>query len=301
MEQQIHLLVWQSQNKMKKYILLVTVIVLGLTACEPNKETPYQDIVFKIGQDLNYRYSDIELYDSSTHILYFKDNHPEFDKISQSTFAFLANGAEVYTGSFWPAYLNSMPSGPFISSPSLFQNFALRVENWNNVNPDLRNDPQLIQSLKGHGLLHSGLSVLINPLVINVTQLSFSFTVTNQDMSDLFIIDPDKTGPNLFHYFTNGLIIRNLNYDIVFSSNIEYATPSPWNSWKIEWLSLIKSGESRTFSINYTMASPLSPGEYNALFVFPGLEFQVSKEQLFQTGVRIWLGNVQVNKKITIQ
>jgi hypothetical protein len=286
---------------MKKYLLLVSVIVLGLTACESNKETLYQDIVFKIGQDLNYKYSDIELYDSSTHILYFKETHPEFDKITQSTFAFLANGAEVYTGSFWPAYLNSMPSGPFISSPSLYQNYALRVENWNTVNTDPRNDPQFIQSLKEHNLLHSGLSVLINPLVINGNQLSFSFTVTNHDLSDLLIIDPDKTGPNLFHYFTNGLIIRNLNYDIVFSSNIEYATPSPWNSWKIEWLSLLRSGESRQFTINYTIGTPINPGEYNALFVFPGLEFQVKREELFQAGGRIWLGDVQANKKITIQ
>ena len=293
--------VWQSQNKMKKYLLLVSVIVLGLNACESNKETPYQEIVFKIGQDLNYKYSDIELYDSSTHILYFKEVHPEFDKISQSTFTFLADGTEVYTGSFWPSYLNSMPSGPFISSPSFFQNYALRIENWYNGNPDLRNDPLLIHSLKIRDLLHSGLLVLINPLVINGTQLSFSFTVTNQDMSDLLIIDPDKTGVNLFHYFTNGLIIRNLNYDIVFSSNIEYETPSPWNSWKIEWLSQLKSGESKQFKINYTIGTPINPGEYNALFVFPGLEFQVTKEQLFQTGGRIWLGNVQANKKITIQ
>jgi hypothetical protein len=286
---------------MKKYLLFVSVIILGLTACESNKETLYQEIVFKIGQDLNYKYSDIELYDSSTHILYFKEVHPEFDKISQSTFTFLADGTEVYTGSFWPSYLNSMPSGPFISSPPFFQDYALRIENLYNSDPDLRNDPQLIQSLKVHDLLHSGLSVVINSLVINGTQLSFSFTVTNQDKSDLLIIDLDKTGVNLFHYFTNGLIIRNLNNDIVFSSNVEYETPSPWNSWKIEWLSQLKSGESKQFTINYTISALINPGEYNALFEFPGLEFQVAKEQLFQTGGRIWLGDIQTNKKITIQ
>lgn len=272
-----------------------------MTACESNKETPYQEIVFKVGQDLNYRYSDIQLYDSSTHILYFKDNHPEFDKISQSPFAFFAYGSEVYTGSFWPSYLNSMPFGPFISSPSLFQNFALRVEYWNNDNPDLRNDPQLIQSLKEHALLHSGVSVLISQLLINGTQLSFSFTVTNQDMTDLLIIDSDKTGPDLFHYFTNGLIIRDLNNNIVFSSNIEPEIPSPWNSWRTEWLSILKSGESRQFTINYSITTPIDPGQYNAFFEFPGLEFQVSKDQLFHESSRIWLGDVPAYKRISIQ
>lgn len=287
---------------MRKYLLIVSTIILSLISCESNKETPDQDIVLKIGNDLKYKYSDIELYDSSTHILYFKELHPEFDKINQSTFTFLADGADVYTGSFWPAYFNSMPSGPFISSPSFFQNYALRVENWRiDDKTDPRNDPQLMQSLKEHNLLHSGLSVQINPPEINGTQLTLSFTVTNQDKSDLLILDLDKIGPNLFHYFTNGLTVRNLNSDIVFSSNIKYETPSSWNSWKIEWLSPIKSGDSRQFKIDYTISSPLYPGEYNAFFIFPGLEFQVAKEQLIQEAGRIWLGDVQINKSITIR
>src|SRR5664280_3234724 len=158
---------------MKKYFLPVSVIYIILSACEAVLETPEQEIVFKIGQDLKYKYSDIQLYDSSTHIFYFKEGHTEFDRISQSSFNLFADGNEVYSGSFWPTFLNSLPSGPFISSPSLYPNFALRVEYRNNGNPDLRNDPQLIQSLKSRGLLHSGLSVLIDSLVINGTSLSF--------------------------------------------------------------------------------------------------------------------------------
>jgi hypothetical protein len=286
---------------MKKYFLPVSVIFIILSACEPALETPEQEIVFKIGQDLKYNYSDIQLYDSSTHIFYFKEGHAEFDRISQSSFNLFADGTEVYSGSFWPAFLNSLPSGPFISSPSLYPNFVLRVEYRNNGNPDLRNDPQLIQSLKSRGLLHSGLSVLIDSLVINGSSLSFLFTVSNHDLSDLLIIDPDKTGPNLFHYFTNGLIIYNLNYNTVFSSNIEFETPTPWNGWKIEWLSIIKSGESRHFTINYIITTPIDPGGYNAFFVYPGLEFQIKKEELLQDSGRIWLGNIQTNKNITIQ
>jgi hypothetical protein len=286
---------------MKKYFLPVSVIFLILSACESAIETPDQEVVFKIGQDLKFKYSDIQLYDSSTHILYFNEGHSEFDRVSQSQFTFFADGIEVYTGSFWPAFLNSMPSGTFISSPSLYPDFALRIEYRNNGNPDRRNDPQLIQSLKSRGIMHSGLSVLIDSLEINGTRLSFLFTVSNHDLSDLLIIDPDKTGPGLFHYFTNGLIIYNMNYSTVFSSNIVPEAPAPWDSWNIEWLSVIKSGESRQFMINYTINAPLDRGKYSAFFVYPGLEFQLKKEELVQDGGRIWLGNIQASKYITVQ
>jgi hypothetical protein len=287
---------------MKKYLLIIFPVILNLFSCESNKEIPDQDIVFEIGNDLKYNYSDIELYDSSAHILYFKEYHKEFEDAGQSAFTFMANGTEIYSGSFWPAYFNSMPSGPFISSaPSLYQYFALRILNWNIVKPDLRNDPRIIKSLKERNLLHSGLSVQITVPDIKDELLTFSLTVTNDDQSDLLILDPVKTGPNLFHYFTNGLTIRDQANDIVFSPAIEHATPSPWNGWKSEWLSQLKSGESRTYSISYTISTPINPGEYKASFVFPGLAYQIPKADLFQDSGRIWLGDVTINKSITIK
>jgi hypothetical protein len=165
---------------------------------------------------------------------------------------------------------------------------------------DPRNDPRFISALKDHNLLHSGLSVSINSINMVGTQLTFKFTVTNQDESDLLILDLEKTGPNLFHYFTNGLSIRKLTYEEVFSSQIAPQTPSPWNSWKTDWLSELKSGDTRHFTINYTINSPLNPGEYNALFEFPGLTYGVTKDQLFQDNNRIWIGDIFVTKKIII-
>jgi hypothetical protein len=287
---------------MKKYLLVICAVIGSLISCESNKENHDQEIILEIGNNLIYRYSDIQLYDSSTHILYFKEYHKEFEDVSQSTFTFMANGNDVYSGSFWPAYLNSMPSGPFISSaPSYYQYYALGILSWINDKPDLRNDPRIIESLKEHGLLHSGLSVQITNPEINNGQLTFFFTVTNIDQSDLLILDPLNTGPNLFHYFTNGLTIRNQSNDIVFSPSIDHAMPSPWNSWKTEWLSQLKSGKSRTYSLSYTITSPIDPGEYKASFVFPGLAYQVANTDLFQDSGRIWLGDVTINKSITIK
>lgn len=287
---------------MKKSLLTGAVIILTMTSCEslPNN---LDDYLFKADNGLEYKYSDLELYDSSTHIFYLKTNHPEFKNDNSSGFSILANGEEIYKGVFWPMLSSSLPSGPYISSSSLMPDYTIRIEHMtiDNKPKDPRNDPRIISALKDHNLLHSGLSVYFNSLNIIGTQLTFKFTVTNQDVSDLLILDVDKTGPDLFHYFTNGLSLRKLTHEQVFSSQITPMTPSPWDSWSTSWLSELKAGDSRQFTINYSINSPINPGDYKASFEFPGLTHRVTRDQLFQDNTRIWIGDIFVNKKITIQ
>ena len=288
---------------MKKSLLIGTAIILTLSSCESLFNNSNDEYLFKADNGLEYKYSDFELYDSSTHILYLKTNHPEFKYEKSSSFSLLANGDEIYKGVFWPPYFSSLPYGPYISSfSSFYPDYTIRIElmTFDNKPKDPRNDPRFISALKDHNLLHSGLSVSINSINMVGTQLTFKFTVTNQDMSDLLILDLEKTGPNLFHYFTNGLSIRKLTYEEVFSSQIVPQTPSPWNSWKTDWLSELKSGDTRQFTINYTINSPLNPGEYNAMFEFPGLTYGVTKDQLFHDNNRIWIGDIFMTKKISI-
>lgn len=288
---------------MKKSLLIGTAIILTLTSCENLFNNSTDEYLFKADNGLDYKYSDFELYDSSTHILYLKTNHPEFKTEKSSTFSILANGEEIYKGVFWPSYSSSLPSGPYISSfSSFYPDYTIRIEHMtiDNKPKDPRNDIRFISALKDHNLLHSGLSVSINSINMVGTQLTFKFTVTNKDVSDLLIFDLDKTGQNLFHFFTNGLSIRKLTYEEVFSSQIVPQSPSPWNSWKTDWLSELKSGDTRQFTINYPINSPLGTGEYNASFEFPGLTYGVTKDQLYQDNNRIWLGDIFVTKRIII-
>lgn len=111
---------------MKKTILIVVSIALILASCENDKSesgsgqdqdsilisTQINDVILAIGSVMSFDYSDIELYDSSSHILYFKQNHPEFEKIRQSSFQFCVNGDTIYKGEFWPTFFSSLPSGP---------------------------------------------------------------------------------------------------------------------------------------------------------------------------------------------
>ena len=282
---------------MKKSLSFIVTVLLTLTSCEKSDN----EVFFKIGSDREYKFSDIELYDTSAHMLYFKKVHDEFNSIETGSFSFLDKGATIYTGSFWPGYSSSSPSGPFIMSPpAMFGNYALKIDYWHAGKPDIRNDIRLIEVLNQHGLLHSGLAITSGSIEITGTQLTFRFTVTNQDESDLMIIDIDKTGPNLFHYFTNGLYIYDLSQHEIFSSTIQHQSPEPWNSWKIEWLSELKSGDSKEYIINYSINNKITPGEYYTTFEFPGLAHQVSLAQLYQGNSRIWLGDISHNRLITI-
>lgn len=283
---------------MKKSLLLLIVVTLIFASCEKTDN----DVFLKTGSGLEYKFSDMELYDTSSHVLYFKKVHDEFKDIENGSFTFIDRGDPIYTGSFWPGYSSLGPSGPFIMSPPSFMgNYALEIENWHSDKPDVRIDPRMIDILKQNNLFHSGLAISSSSIQITGTQLTFKFTVTNKDQSDLLIIDPEKTGQNLFHYFTNGLYIYDLSHNEVFSSTIQIQKPDPWNSWKMDWLSELKSGDSKEFTINYTLNNLINAGEYYSTFAFPGLAYQVTKDQLWQGTSRIWLGDIEMIKMITVQ
>ena len=282
---------------MKKSLIFGILGLLVLTSCEKQEK----DVFLRIGSGQEFTYSDIELYDTSTHILYFKREQEYFKDTYENSFAFLDNEQVVYQGSFVPGYSSFIPNGPFIMSPPLFGKYALKIENYHPGSQDIRKDPKMISLLNQHGLLHSGLAISSSSIEINGTQLTFRFTIANQDQSDLMIIDLDKTGPNLFHYFTYGIKIYDLAHNEVFSSNIQHQAPEPWNTFKTDWLSELKSGDSKQFTINYTINNPINPGEYDISFKFPGLSYQVTKDQLYQGDSRIWLGGIQLKKRSIIQ
>ncbi len=289
---------------MKKTVLIPSIVILVLTSCERNSFISDAGF-FKMDNGLEYRYSDFELYDSSTHIYYFRNDRPDFRTTKVTTFSLVAYGEEVCKGVFYPPYSSSLPYGAYIDSfSSLLQGYAFRLDFMfiDGKPVDTRNDPLIIEALREHGLLHSGLSLVINSVEMTGNRLTFKFTLANKDETDLLIIDPDKTGLNLFHYFTNGLYLRDNSNNFIFSKGISSQAPDPWNSWDIAWLSVLKSGESRQFTFNYPLSSPLAPGEYKAIFSYPGIEYQkISRDQLWQGTSRVWLGDVQVTAQVVLQ
>jgi hypothetical protein len=282
---------------MKKIVPFFIFILIILSSCEKTS----RDVIFKINDDHEYKYSDIEMYDSSAHILYFKNEHPEFRSIEKGTFTFLDEGETVYTGYIWPSYSSLGPKSPFIMAPLHTNAYTLTIQSWVPAESDVRNNPRIMSVFSRYNLLHNGLSVTSGSVETGgAGQLVFHFTVKNFDKSDLRIIDINKTGPNLFHYFTNGLYIYDSEDNEVFTSTINVQQADPWDSWSDNWLSTIKTGESKDFTITYPLNKTIGPGDYRISFMFPGFSYQISRDQLYQGDSRIWMGSVSFRKHIAI-
>lgn len=288
---------------MKKSLIIITIIILTLISCESLFNDSSDEYIFKTDGGLEYKYSDFELYDSSTHIFYFKSNHPEFKTENSSAFSLFANGKEIYQGVFWSMVSSSMPYGPFIySSFSFYQDYAFRIDllRIDNQPPDTRNDPRLIEALKNHDLLHSGLSASISAIDIVGSLFILKFSVINKDESNLLILDPVKMGINLFHYYTNEPLLYNTTESKVYNCSIDHEKP-PYNAyWSSDWLSELEPGESRQFTLKFSLLSTLNPGIYQVSYEFPGLTRQISKDQLYQDNKRIWLGDITMTSTITV-
>lgn len=298
-------------DAMKNFLLLLATIIL-FASCESenepdnnelNNDPSGAEIVMIIDDFISFDYDEIHLYDSSSHVLIFKDIHPEFEKLKNVTFDMCAKGNVVYRGYFWPTYLSSLPDGPYISNnPMDLQNYALRIDFMSiNNKPDPRNDQRFINALRDHDLLHSGLSLRIGKVESNGSLISFSFSITNMDRSELLVMDPDAMGLNLFHYFTNGLVLRNLSTGAVTTATIAPKTPVPLNGFRNEWLSRISPAATKSYTFLYTPGTRLMPGEYSVSFTYPGLTYQVDIMNLYQEGTRVWLGSVTSQARLTIQ
>lgn len=270
-----------------------------LTACEKYG----RNVILVLNDDIEFTADDISLYDSSTHIVYLKRNHDELEDIEKGSFGFYDRGEAVLTGSIWPAYMSSMPSTPAImTSPFMFQSFAIRIDTWGNIDRGVINNPEMTALMNRHGLLHSGLAVTAVAPVITGSEMSFTMTVTNMDESDLLILDPEKTGSGLFRYFSNGLYLLDPEDNSeVFADNLPHQVPDPWDSWSMDWLTELGPGESKTFIFNYTLTTVPAAGEYQVVFKFPGLSYQVSADELYQGSSRIWLGDVIFSQVMTVQ
>jgi hypothetical protein len=108
-------------------------------------------------------------------------------------------------------------------------------------------------------------------------------------------------GFGLFHYFTNGPTFLDDPPTKHFTHKETVIHPEPWNSWGKEWLTLIKSGESKNISITYDQFDLMPAGKYRMYFEFPGLNYGISQKDLTLEDGRIWLGSIGMNKDVSVK
>jgi len=212
----------------------------------------------------------------------------------------------VYSGIIFPAWASSIPSGPFIMWPSFYPGYVIPIDFYPPVyttQPDTIEDPRedqrIVEALEKYGQLHHGLSISIEDITISSShEVSFSYTITNQDGFNYYILSPEKMGTGLFHYYTNGLYMFNQETGWLMHQE-EVVTPDPWDSWDRSWMELLSPHASKTYLIEYNNFDEVPPGSYDAYFRFPGLT-HVDLDEIEDTQGRIWLGELEVSEKLTV-
>jgi len=285
-------------------------IVFLTISCEKNKTDSLDGFCIVSNKDVVLSHNDFEYYDYSSHLIYMKNNESFANDIDEiGSFTVYADGVEIYVGSTLPRASSFWPFEPVIhTQPSLYGDYIIPIvfiqiiDSLGNVTPDPREDVRIIEALQKYDQYHSGLSCEINSVQYSSpNNVVIELQLNNNDSFDYYYLDPDKMGVNLFHYFTNGLYLRDFTNRNVFTHKIETIHPEPWDTWKIEWLSLIKSNESKIITITYDSFEYVLSGQYKATFEFPGLSHQVGKDDIQQNNGNIWLGELNLTKDITIE
>ena len=65
-------------------------------------------------------------------------------------------------------------------------------------------------------------------------------------------------------------------------------------------MSLLEGGSSVTITIEYNSFETLSPGTYQAMFQFPGLGYQVERNELAKQHGQIWLGKLHLHSELVV-
>lgn len=253
---------------------------------------------------------DIDYYDYSSHLIYLNSNKSFNEDIENiGEFKIYADSEEIYSGQTHPGYSSSFPIGPIINThPSFYGDYIVPIslnqffDTTGNTLTDPRDDEKIVKALKKYNQFHAGLSCEIKSIqYFSSNNVKVEFQLKNNDTFNYYFIDPDKTGIALFHYFTPGLVLQDLNSLSYFTHKINIISAEPWNSWNKDWMSIIKSNETKTIIITYNNFEEVGNGEYRAVFKYPGLTYQVDSKDIVQENGRIWLGKLPMTTEIIIE
>lgn len=292
-------------KRLNAFVILMCLLTIGCKKDEINSSLEGFNIV--VNDSVVVSHNDIDFYDFSTHTIYLKNECLFFNDVHhRDTFYVYANGSKIYSGNF--GYTSGIGNGPEISG-SMYENSTIRIgfvhvvdQNGNLLIKDLRGNPRIAIALNVFGQFHPGLECKINAITFtSPTNVTFEFEIKNNDSFNYYIFDPNKMGIQLFHFFTNGLHIFDYINHKGYNANVVSIHPDPWDSWKMEWLSLIKSKETKKFTIYYTNFDSVPTGNYKADFYFPGLIYGVHKEDLQQDNGRLWPGFLMPEINLTIK
>jgi len=289
-------------------VIIILTLIIGCERSANDLDTEIKNrFSLVIDDSITYNSNAIDFYDFSSHLIYLKPDN-NFSYSNRGAFSVLVDDEEIYTGQMFPMHSSHFPTGALIPcAPTFYNDYIIPVE-FNQIvdtngssNDDPRNDSRIIEALKKNNQYKRGFSSeIISVQKTSDNKVKITIELINRDSDNLLFLDPDKMGLELFHYFTNGLIIKD-SQNNSYTHNLTIEKPDPWDSWEADWLTVIDGNEAKTISLIYDDFDILPAGEYTALFNYPGLKSQIEKEELQQNNGRIWLGELNNTKTIDIE
>ncbi|MDF1576671.1 MAG: hypothetical protein P1P86_15910 [Bacteroidales bacterium] len=253
---------------------------------------------------------DIDYYDYSAHLIYLKEPL-DFEKefTVPGTASVYADSTRIYDLSLFSAVASYIVYGPLILVPQIFYpDFVIALDKmWTSQEltegaADEREDPRIAEALEKYGQFRQRLVCEIRSLTYTSPEdVEVRLELSNPDEESYYYLDPGKMGMGLFHYFTNGLTVWDPASSRYIDSETEPVQPDPWNSFDMEWMSLLEGGSSVSLTIDYGQYGELQPGSYDAFFTFPGLHHQVDRGDLDQQDGRIWLGDIEMSGALVVE
>jgi len=194
---------------------------------------------------------DIDYYDFSSHCIYLKDDKSGFfqnledgsfpAELKDKPFIVASDGLRRYLGSFHSGITSTEWQVPYIEDIYLddYPEDVIPITwiwlFWQG--PDNRYDRVIKNALIRENKYHAGLSISLDSLTLiensDTTTISYSFTITNNDENNLYTIDPDLMGSELFHHYNKGAVLFNITNNVVYraENKVTESPESPRNSF----------------------------------------------------------------------
>lgn len=249
---------------------------------------------------------DLEFYDFSTHCLYLRgDKGQFFDGFSGSPFLFdpvlidkpfvvVANNVRCYVGALRSGALSATPRCPYMDELDVgyYPSDVMHISRaWTN-DQDARNDCRIEDALVSLNLLRGGITVELQHVDVvensDTSTVEYVFTITNNDQNVLLIPDPNRMGVELFHYYTNGVVLRGDNG--LFQSLYKQVVvpPSPMDS---AWYEKLPVSHSMQRTVRLRGYPELPKGNYMCDFTIGSPK--VDKWDRYPSESRIWMGEAE--------
>jgi len=254
--------------------------------------------------------SDISFYDFSSHCIYLNKNKKEIfsqDAIIKQydqPFVVVAENARCYVGNIYSLAFSVAPTIPHfdIIDINYYPDDVLHISRGWSDKTDARNSSFVKYDLTSKNKLHEGLLLQLLDVKIlsnsDTATVQYTYSLTNKDKDDLYVLDPDKMGSSLFHYFTNGVDFTG-NGHIYYSEYNKTEQPEPFDSWNPEWFTKITSGSTMQRTVTLKGYPHIPGGTYNCFFKFSAPR-KIDKSSRVLSGGRYWLGEIESVNEINL-